>query len=110
MNDRNQQLDIHSVLRKLRSSPEKLDGLTDQAAETIEAMLSMLEQFAMRGEALWDLENFRLGYKKVPSGDFVDCRKLIGFVPCDNCGSSMRPDINNVVLKCQACDYILASG
>lgn len=37
----------------------------------------MLSRFAVRGEQVWDDENFRDGYKKVSSGDLVDCRNLL---------------------------------
>jgi hypothetical protein len=40
-------------------------------------LLTMLRKFGVRGEQLWDDENFRDGYKKIPSGDLVDCRNLL---------------------------------
>lgn len=40
-------------------------------------LLGMLSRFAVRGEQVWDDENFRDGYKKVSSGDLVDCRNLL---------------------------------
>ena len=109
-------LGVHCVVRRLRSetcghsSIAECNQLKSDAANTIEALLAMLERFAVHGEELWDRENFRDGYKKVPSGDFVDCRKLIQFCECDECGGPMRPDQGNVIMKCQECNYVLASG
>jgi hypothetical protein len=42
-----------------------------------EPLIEMLQKFAEYGEDLWDEENFRGGYKKVRSGDLVDCRNLL---------------------------------
>ena len=44
---------------------------------TTAELLAMLKRFAARGEQLWDDVNFRDGYKKIPSGDLVDCRNLL---------------------------------
>jgi len=109
-------LGVHRIVRRLRSetcghsSIAECNQLKADSADVIESLLSMLERFAVRGEGLWDRENFRDGYKKVPSGDLVDCRKLIEFCECDECGGPMRPDQFNVLLKCQSCGYVLASG
>ena len=48
-----------------------------EASEAISDLTNMLKQFANYGEQLWDEENFRLGYKKIPSGHLVDCRNLL---------------------------------
>jgi hypothetical protein len=109
-------LGVHRIVRRLRSeacghsSIAECNQLKADSADVIESLLSMLERFAVRGEELWDRENFRDGYKKVPSGDLVDCRKLIEFCECDECGGPMRPDQLNVLMKCQSCGYVLASG
>ena len=95
---------VHDVVRRLRCSGD------DEAVECIESLLTMLERFARRGEDLWDREDFRDGYKKIPSGDLVDCRKLIRFFECDQCGGPMRPGHGNVVMVCQDCKSVLASG
>lgn len=47
------------------------------SANKLEAAFAMLERFAEYGEELWDVENFRDGYKKINSGLLVDCRKLL---------------------------------
>ena len=48
-----------------------------EAADEIEDMIEMLKRFALHGEQVWDDINFRDGYKKIPSGDLVDCRNLL---------------------------------
>lgn len=56
------------------------DGLPPiqaEAAEAIERLLDILSGFAGYGEDLWDREDFRDGYKKIPSGKLVDCRVLL---------------------------------
>lgn len=59
---------------------QKFEGLPPihgHAANAIVELLAMLKRFADRGEQIWDDENFRDGYKKIPSGDLVDCRNLL---------------------------------
>lgn len=96
---------LHTTIEALRQSPEKLCG---DAANIIESMLAMLERFACHGEILWDVENFRDGYKKISSGDLVDCRKLIKFWPCHHCGAAMHPD--KIAMICTECNSVLCSG
>ena len=54
----------------------KCAAVKKSADEKVE-LLDMLKRFAAHGEQLWDDENFRNGYKKVSSGDLVDCRNLL---------------------------------
>ena len=54
-----------------------LPPIQGQAADAIVELLTMLKRFADCGEQLWDEENFRHGYKKISSGDLVDCRALL---------------------------------
>lgn len=56
---------------------EGLPPINDKAADAIVELLTMLKRFANRGEQLWDDEDFRDGYKKIPSGDLVECRELL---------------------------------
>ena len=56
---------------------EGLPPIQGKAADAIVELLTMLKRFADRGEQLWDDENFRDGYKKIPSGDLLDCRELL---------------------------------
>jgi hypothetical protein len=59
-----------------REAHEQIVILSRQV-DTNDELLSMLKRFAERGEHVWDDENFRDGYKKIPSGDLVDCRELL---------------------------------
>ena len=63
---------LYYTLRR-SDSVDLMDVLRDMTAE----LLDMLNRFASCGEQLWDDENFMQGYKKVSSGDLVDCRNLL---------------------------------
>lgn len=54
-----------------------LPPIQAKSADAIVELLEMLKRFADYGEQLWDDENFRDGYKKISSGDLVDCRELL---------------------------------
>jgi hypothetical protein len=40
--------------------------ILSRQVDTNDELLSMLKRFAERGEHVWDDENFRDGYKKIP--------------------------------------------
>ena len=73
-----------------------------ESAELIKSLVEMLQRFAVYGVELWDEENFRDGYKKIPSGLLVDCRKLIAFKTCSVCAESYN-FLNHCRCKNETC-------
>jgi len=54
-----------------------IDISLSKLLEVLPETVAMLKRFASKGEQLWDDLDFRDGYKKISSGDLIDCRNLL---------------------------------